>query len=77
MNTKTENLCATTSELNIKSNDSKIRTIDESELKFVAAGHGVQAQLQSGFIRIEDETFNRQSLQTGETLTLQGTLVSL
>ncbi len=42
-----------------------------------AEAHGVQAQLQSRFIRIEDETFNRQSLQTGETLTLQGTLVSL
>jgi len=42
-----------------------------------ADAHGVQAQLQSRFIRIEDETFNRQSLQTGETLTLQGTLVSL
>ena len=42
-----------------------------------AEGHGVQAQLQSRFVRIEDETFNRQSLQTGETLSLQGTLVSL
>ncbi len=42
-----------------------------------AEAHGVQAQLQSRFIRIEDETFNRQSLQTGETLTLTGTLVSL
>ncbi len=42
-----------------------------------AGAHGVQAQLQSRFIRIEDVTINRQSLQTGETLTLQGTLVSL
>src|SRR3970282_701675 len=42
-----------------------------------AEAHGVQAQLQSRFVRIEDETFNKQSLQTGETLTLQGTLVSL
>jgi methane/ammonia monooxygenase subunit B len=42
-----------------------------------ADAHGVQAQLQSRFVRIEDEAFNRQSLQTGETLTLQGTLVSL
>jgi methane/ammonia monooxygenase subunit B len=42
-----------------------------------AEAHGVQAQLQSRFIRIEDETFNRQSLQTGETLTVQGTLISL
>ena len=32
-----------------------------------AEAHGVQAQLQSRFIRIEDESFNRQSLQTGET----------
>ncbi len=42
-----------------------------------AEAHGVQAQLQSRFIRIEDETFNRQSLQTGETLCLAGTFVSL
>src|SRR3970040_1102430 len=42
-----------------------------------ADAHGVKAQLQSRFIRIEDETFNRQSLQTGETVTVQGTLVSL
>ncbi|RNJ75307.1 MAG: ammonia monooxygenase [Nitrosopumilus sp. B06] len=42
-----------------------------------AEAHGVQAQLQSRFIKIEDETFNRQSLQTGETLTVQGTLSSL
>ena len=42
-----------------------------------AEAHGVQAQLQSRFVRIEDETFNRQSLQTGETLTLNGVLVSL
>ena len=42
-----------------------------------AEAHGVQAQLLSRFIRIEDETFNRQSLQTGEILTLQGQLVSL
>lgn len=42
-----------------------------------AEAHGVQAQLQSRFIRIEDETFNRQSLSTGETLCLEGKLVSL
>jgi methane/ammonia monooxygenase subunit B len=42
-----------------------------------AEAHGVQAQLQSRFIRIEDETFSRQSLNTGETLTVKGTLVSL
>ena len=39
--------------------------------------HGVQAQLQNRFIRIEGETFNRASLQTGETLTIDGKLVSL
>lgn len=48
-----------------------------SSLFPAAEAHGVQAQLQSRFIRIEDETFNRQSLQTGETLTLNGQLVSL
>ena len=42
-----------------------------------AEAHGVQAQLQSRFVRIEDETFNRQSLQTGEILTINGVLVSL
>ncbi len=42
-----------------------------------AEAHGVQAQLQSRFVRIEGETFNRQSLNTGETLILTGTLVSL
>lgn len=42
-----------------------------------ADAHGVQAQLQSRFVRIEDETFSRQSLQTGEIITLQGKLVSL
>jgi len=63
MNTETENLCATTSKLNIESNECKIRTIDESELKFIAAGHGVQAQLQSRFIRIEDETSTDENLE--------------
>jgi len=42
-----------------------------------AEAHGVQAQLQSRFVRIEDETFNRQSLQTGEQICLSGKLVSL
>ena len=42
-----------------------------------AEAHGVQAQLQSRFVRIEDETFNRQSLQTGENLCLSGKFVSL
>jgi len=42
-----------------------------------AEAHGVQAQLQSRFVRIEDETFNRQSMETGETLCLSGKFVSL
>ena len=42
-----------------------------------AEAHGVQAQLQSRFVRIEDETFNRQSITTGETLCLSGKFVSL
>ena len=42
-----------------------------------AEAHGVQAQLQSRFIKNEDETINRQNLQTREILTLQGSLISL
>lgn len=42
-----------------------------------ADAHGVQAQLQSRFIQIQDETFNRQSMVTGEVLTLNGRLISL
>ena len=42
-----------------------------------AEAHGVQAQLQSRFIQITDESISRQSLSTGETLVLTGTLVSL
>ena len=42
-----------------------------------ADAHGVQEQLQSRFVRIESETFNRQSMQTGDILTIQGRLVSL
>ena len=42
-----------------------------------AEAHGVQAQLQSRFVKIEDETFNRQSLQTGEELIISGKFVSL
>ena len=42
-----------------------------------AEGHGVQAQLQSRFIRIQDEAFSAQNLQTGEELTVTGTLQSL
>ena len=48
-----------------------------SQMLQQAEAHGVQAQLQSRFVRIEDETISRQSLQTGETLTVKGTLVSL
>ena len=48
-----------------------------SQLLQQAEAHGVQAQLQSRFVRIEDETISKQSLQTGETLTVKGTLVSL
>ena len=42
-----------------------------------AEAHGVQAQLQSRFIKIQNEAITRQSLSTGETLVLSGTLVSL
>lgn len=42
-----------------------------------AEAHGVQAQLQSRFVQIEDETFNRQSLSTGEELVISGNFVSL
>ncbi|MDP6771139.1 MAG: hypothetical protein QF704_10620, partial [Anaerolineales bacterium] len=42
-----------------------------------AEAHGVQAQLQSRFIQISDETISRQSLSTGEILVLSGKLVSL
>ncbi len=42
-----------------------------------AEGHGVQAQLQSRFVRIQDETFSAQSLKTGDILTVSGNLQSL
>src|SRR5262245_24093615 len=42
-----------------------------------ADAHGVQAQLQSRFVRIEDETFSAQTLNTGDKLTVSGTLQSL
>ena len=42
-----------------------------------AWGHGVQAQLQSRFIRITDETFSAQTVQTGEIIEVRGKLVSL
>src|SRR5918996_2234271 len=43
----------------------------------VAEGHGVQAQLQSRFVRIQDEAFSAQTLQTGEEITVTGELQSL
>ena len=42
-----------------------------------AEGHGVQAQLQSRFVRIQDETFSAQTVNTGDTITVSGTLQSL
>ena len=48
-----------------------------AEIVQSAEAHGVQAQLQSRFIQITNEAISRQSLSTGETLVLSGTLVSL
>lgn len=42
-----------------------------------AHAHGVQAQLQSRFVRIGDESFSAQTLHTGDSLTVTGTLQSL
>ncbi|MFZ0184477.1 MAG: methane monooxygenase/ammonia monooxygenase subunit B [Nitrosotalea sp.] len=42
-----------------------------------AEAHGVQAQLQSRFIRIDGETWSKQSVKTGDTLTVSGKFVSL
>src|ERR687889_2534238 len=42
-----------------------------------AEGHGVQAQLQSRFVRIQDEAFSAQTLQTGDEITVSGELQSL
>ena len=42
-----------------------------------ASAHGVQAQLQSRFVRIEDEAFSDNTLNTGDQLTVTGTLHSL
>jgi methane/ammonia monooxygenase subunit B len=42
-----------------------------------AEGHGVQAQLQSRFVRINNEAFSAQSLHTGDTLVVTGELQSL
>ena len=43
----------------------------------VADAHGVQAQLQSRFVRIDNEQFSDNTLNTGETLTVTGDLESL
>jgi len=43
----------------------------------VANAHGVQAQLQSRFVRIDNEQFSDNTLQTGEELTVSGELKSL
>ena len=42
-----------------------------------ADAHGVQAQLQSRFVRIDNEQFSDNTLVTGETLTVSGELESL
>jgi methane/ammonia monooxygenase subunit B len=42
-----------------------------------ADAHGVQAQLQSRFVRIDNEQFSDQTLNTGEELTVTGELTSL
>jgi methane/ammonia monooxygenase subunit B len=43
----------------------------------VVEAHGVQAQLQSRFVRIQDETFSAQTVKTGDEITVSGTLQSL
>ena len=43
----------------------------------IAEGHGVQAQLQSRFVKIADESFSAQTLHTGDSITVKGTLQSL
>ena len=43
----------------------------------VADAHGVKAQLQSRFVRIDNEQFSDNTLTTGETLTVTGELESL
>ncbi len=43
----------------------------------MAHAHGVQAQLQSRFVRILDESFSAQTVHTGDTITVTGTLQSL
>ena len=41
-----------------------------------AEGHGVQAQLQSRFVRINNEAFSAQSVNTGDTIVVTGELQS-
>ena len=41
-----------------------------------ADAHDIQVHPVTSFVRIEDETFDRQYMQTGETLTVQGNIVS-
>jgi len=41
-----------------------------------AEGHGVQAQLQSRFVQIDNEQFSDPTLNTGEELTVTGDLIS-
>lgn len=43
----------------------------------VADGHDVQLQPANNLIIIENETFDLESMQTGETLTAQGTLINI
>ena len=43
----------------------------------MAQGHGVQAQLQSRFVKISDESFSAQTVHTGDAITVKGTLQSL
>src|ERR687890_98386 len=42
-----------------------------------AEGHGVQAQLQSRFVRINNEAFSAQSVNTGDSIVVTGELQSL
>jgi len=42
-----------------------------------ASAHGVQAQLQSRFVKIENEQFSDNTVNTGDTITVTGQLKSL
>ena len=41
-----------------------------------ADAHDIQARPVTSFVKIEDETFDRQYMQTGEILTVQGNVMS-